>query len=169
METLETILTRKSVRSFDEKHIEEDKIETLMKAAMAAPTGVNRQPWEFYICKSEETKDQVKKAMPFGKYNADIIVITCVKEIATMPMMHDLAFCDLSAATENILLAAHDMGLGGVWCAIYPDKIRIKTIKKALKIPAGLTPFSAIYLGYPAKDDKSKVKEKYNNKKVRII
>ena len=169
METIETILTRKSVRSFENKHIEDEKIETLMKAAMAAPSGVNCQPWEFYVCKSEEVKKEVKKCIPFGQYNADIVIITCIKEAKTFALMRDLAHCDLSAATENILLAAHDMGLGGVWCAVYPDKLRMKAVKKALKLPIGITPFSAIYLGYPAKNDKSKVKEKYDNKKVRII
>lgn len=168
MDTIEAILTRKSVRQFEEKEIEEDKIELLLKSAMAAPSAINRQPWEFYVCKSTEAKEAIKKAMPFGKYNASIIIITCVKEISTIPFMHDLAYCDLGAATENILLAAHELGLGAVWCAVYPDKIKMKNIKKAINIPVGITPYSAIYIGYPAKDNRSVIKDKFDNKRIHV-
>ncbi|MBO6280460.1 MAG: nitroreductase family protein [Bacilli bacterium] len=169
MEAIETILTRKSVRQFSDKEIEEEKIETILKAAMASPSAVNRQPWEFYVVKNKEYKEAIKKAMPFGKFDSPIIIIPCVKESATLPINHDLCYCDLSAASENILLAAHALGLGAVWCAIYPGKDRIKAIKKAINIPLGLTPFSAIYIGYPSEEDKSVIKDKYDIKKVRTI
>ena len=169
METLQAIYTRKSVRDFSNKEIEEEKIETLMKAAMSAPSAMNRQPWEFIIVQSEEKKEAVRQAMPFGKYKSSIIVIPCIKEISSVPLEHDLVNCDLGAASENILLAAHDMGLGAVWCAVYPSKTLQKAIKKAVDIPAGLTPYSAIYIGYPSDTDKSKVKDKYNPKRVRRV
>ena len=161
MDALENILTRKSVRQFADQEIEEDKIDTLLKAAMSAPSGVNKQPWKFIVVKSKENREKVIKEMPFGKYNSPVIIIPCVRDLATVPLNHDLAYCDLSAATENILLAAHALGLGAVWCAIYPSKQRIKNIKKALGLSVGLSPFSAIYIGYPSKDDKSKIKDKY--------
>lgn len=72
----------------------------------------------------------------------------------------------LSSASENILLMANALGLGSVWCAIYPHKGRIKAIKKALGLPLGISPFSAIYVGYPSKDDKSQVKDKYKERNV---
>lgn len=169
METIDAILTRKSIRAFEEKEVEDEKIEILMKAAMAAPSAMNTQPWEFYVCKSEESKKAVKDVMAFGKYNAGIIIVPCVREMATIPTRHDLCYCDLGAASENILLAAHDLGLGAVWCAVYPDKNKIKTIRKVLKAPIGVTPYCCLYVGYPAKDDKSKVKEKYDEKRVKIL
>ena len=169
MDAQELILTRKSVRSFKDTPIEDEKIELLMKAAMAAPSAVNRQPWEFYVVKSEEMKKEVNKVIPFGKYKSPIIVIPCIKESASIPLAHDLVNCDLGAASENILLMAHALGLGAVWCAVYPNKLTTKGLKKAINIPAGLTPFSAIYVGYPSDDDKSKVKDKYDTKKVRTI
>lgn len=169
METLQAIQTRKSVRDFLDTPIEEEKIELLMKAAMAAPSAMNSQPWEFVIVESEEKKDAVRKAMPFGKYKSAIIVLPCVRETSTIPVQHDLAYCDLGAASENILLAAHDLGLGAVWCAVYPNKLLMKAIKKAADLPAGLTPFSALYIGYPGTNDKSKVKDKYDVKRVKRI
>ena len=163
---MNAILTRKSVRDFLDKPIEEEKIQMLMKAAMAAPSAMNHQPWEFYVVESEEAKEKVRKAMPFGKYKSAIIIIPCIRENATVSLMHDLANCDLGAASENILLAAHELGLGAVWCAIYPSKILIQAIKKAVNIPYGVTPFSAIYVGYPSDKDKSKVKDKFDSKRI---
>ena len=169
METIEAIMTRKSVRSFAEKEVEEEKIETLLKAAMAAPSGVNKQPWKFVVVKNKQKIEEIKKAMPFGKYNAPLIIVPCINDLATIPLPHDLANCDLSAATENILLAAHALGLGAVWCAIYPGKGQIKTMRKVLNQGATISPFSCIYIGYPSENDKSKVKNKYKESNVQIL
>ena len=169
METLQAIQTRKSVRDFKDTPIEEEKIELLMKAAMSAPSAMNSQPWEFVVVESESKKEAVRKAMPFGKYKSAIIIIPCVREISTIPVQHDLAYCDLGAASENILLAAHDLDLGGVWCAVYPNKLLMKAVKKAADIPAGLTPFSALYIGYIGDNNKGKIKDKYDPKRVRRV
>lgn len=169
METIAAIMTRKSVRQFAEKEIEQDKIETLLKAAMAAPSGVNLQPWKFIVIKDNDKKEAVKKVLPFGKYNSPIIIIPCVKDLSTIPFNHDLAYCDLSAATENILLVAHDLGLGAVWCAIYPNKKHVKEMRKVLEQGVTISPFSCIFIGYPHENDKSKVKDKYKESNVQII
>lgn len=169
METLEAIYTRKSVRSFSDRQIEEEKIEQILKAAMSAPSAINRQPWMFYVIKSEEKKNEIKKAMAFGKYDSSIIIIPCGKDTKAMPLAHDLMYCDLGAATENILLAAHDLELGAVWCAIYPRKELMKKIRKIIGAPIGEHPYSAIYIGYPSEDDKSKVKDKFDIKNIKEI
>lgn len=169
MDAIENILSRRSVRKFEDKEIEEEKIVTLLKAAMASPSGVNKQPWKFIVVKSQEYKDKVIENMPFGKYKSPIIIIPCVKDLETVPLNHDLAYCDLSSATENILLSAHALGLGAVWCAIYPSKTRIKNIKKALNLPLGISPFSAIYVGYPSKDDKGQIKDKFKKSNIEYL
>lgn len=169
MDTIEAILTRKSVRSFEEKEVEQDKIDTLLKSAMSAPSAVNKQPWKFVVIKNKDKIEDIKKAMPFGKYNAPLIIVPCINDVATFPLPHDLANCDLSAASENILLAAHALGLGAVWCAIYPNKGQIKKIKNVLNLGFGLSPFSCIYIGYPSINDKSKIKDKYKESNIQII
>lgn len=169
METFENLFSRRSVRKFENKEIEEEKIELMMKAAMSAPSAINRQPWFFYVVKDTEAKKRVIDAMPFAKYECPVIIIPCVNELNRIPTQGDLAYCDLGAATENILLAANDLGLGAVWCAVYPGKAKMKAIKKALDMPVNITPYSAIYVGYPSKEDKGQVKDKYDTKKVRII
>ena len=166
MDAIEAIMTRKSVRNFSAQEINEETIDKLLKAAMAAPSGVNKQPWKFVVVKSKEKREEIIKVMPFGKYDSPIIIIPCIKELSTMPMMHDLAYCDLSAATENILVAANALGLGSVWCAIYPSKQRIKQIRKVLDLPITVSPFSCIYIGYPSSEDKSKVKDKFDTKNI---
>ena len=168
MNTLETIKQRKSVRSFTDKEVTEEQIKLLMEAAMAAPSGMNKQPWEFYVVKSEENKEKIRKAMPFGKHKSNVIIITCISEKHTLPLGgHDLAYCDLSAATENILLEATELGLGSVWCAIYPHKKLQEEIKKVLELPKGIIPFSAIYIGY--EDGNAKPKDKFDLKRYHIV
>ena len=169
METLEAIYTRKSVRNFSNKEIEDEKIEKILKAAMSAPSAINRQPWEFYVIKSKEKKDEIKKAMAFGKYDSPIIIIPCGKDSKAIPLAHDLMYCDLGASTENILLAAHDLGLGAVWCAVYPRKELMKKIASIIEAPIGHHPYAAIYIGYPSEDDKSQAKDKYNDKNIKVI
>ena len=165
MTVLEAMKQRKSVRKFTEQKVSDEQIRKLLEAAMTSPSAVNKRPWHFIVVKSEENKKKVIDAMPFGKYKSPIIIIPCIKEIHTMPLFaHDLAYCDLSAATENILLEAVELGLGSVWCAIYPDKARIKAIKKALNIPLGITPFSCIYIGY--EDGHVDPKDKFDESRI---
>ena len=169
MDAVENILTRKSVRNFSDKEIEQEKIDQLLKAAMASPSGVNKQPWKFVVVKTNENKKKVIDNMSFGKYKSPIIIIPCVRDLETVPFNHDLAYCDLSSATENILLMAHALGLGAVWCAIYPGKGKIKAIRKALNLPIGISPFSAIYIGYPSENDKSQVKDKFKERNIEYL
>ena len=169
MEAIEAILTRKSVRKFLDKEIEPEKLDLLMKAAMSAPSAINKQPWCFYIVKSEEKKAEVNKYVTFGKYDSPVIIIPCTNDLHAIPLAHDLMYCDLGAATQNILLAAHDLGLGAVWCAVYPRKENMKKIAKAIGAPIGVLPYAALYVGYPSEDDTSKVKDKYKEKNVKII
>lgn len=169
METLDVIRERRSVRSFNDKHISDEDLDVIMHAAMAAPSAVDRRPWFYYVIKDEEAKQRVIDAMPFGKYKSPIIIIPCINTLKLIPTKGELAALDLAASTENILLSAKDLGIGSVWCAVYPDKARIKAVKKALDIPLHLTPFNAIYLGYPSEDDKGKVKDKFDEGNIKII
>ena len=170
MDALQNIFSRKSVRTFSNEKVSEEDIETLLKAAMSAPSAMNKQPWTFYVVTDEAKLQAYRDSSRWGKYNAPLIIIPCVKEDLTLPGVgHDLAYCDLGAATENILLAAHALGLGAVWTAVYPDADRIEAARKAIEIKNGETPYSAIYIGHPSKDDDSQVKDKYKTENVRRV
>ena len=166
MDNIETILTRKSVRDFASKEVEKEKIDLLLKGAMASPSAMNRQPWKFVVVTNKEKIEEIKKAMPFGKHNAPLIIVPCIDEIAASLLNKGLAACDLAASSENILLMAHSLSLGAVWCAIYPNKMQIKKMRKVLGLSPTLSPFSCIYIGYPSDSDKSKVKDKFKEKNI---
>ena len=170
METLQAIKTRRSVRKFTEELVKDEELDILMHAAMAAPSAMDHRPWEFYVIKGEETKQKVRDSMMFGKYKSPVIIIVCLNETKALPLVaHDTSYSDLSAAIENILLAAVDLGLGAVWCAIYPNKSSIKAVKKAIGAKLNHSPYAAIFLGHPSPEDKGKIKEKYDESNVHII
>lgn len=166
---LENILTRKSVRSFTEQKLTADQIETLLRAGMAAPSGMNIQPWSFVVLQDPSRYDSI-----FGDKNYNLrmfkksaaIIIVCAdttvtytgrgEEPVTVP--NEMWRDDVGAATENILLAAEAMGLGAVWTVSYPYKNNYMPVKNALGLPSSVVPYSAVVLGYPAGDDKPKDK-----------
>lgn len=155
--TLETIFNRKSVRSFTGKSISKDTLELIVKAGMAAPTGMNRQPWDFVIVESKADMEALAKKMPKARMLQSAgaaIVVVGNPEISKNWML------DCAAATENILLAVESMGLGAVWTAGWPYDERIAEINGAFNIPQPYIPLCLIPIGYPAGDNTPKDKWK---------
>ncbi len=144
--TMETIFQRKSVRSYTDQPVSVETLTTLVKAGMAAPTGMNRQPWEFYVVQDKAVMAKLSAEIPNAKMlkeaQAAIVVIG-------NPEVSGMWFLDCSAAAENILLAAESMGLGAVWTAGYPYEDRMNAIAKALSIPLPYRPLCLIPIGYP--------------------
>ncbi|MBC3797356.1 nitroreductase family protein [Acetobacterium tundrae] len=145
---MNTIFNRSSIRKYQNKEVEAAKIEQLLKAAMAAPSAGNQQPWEFFVIKNKATLAALADCSPYGgciKDAAVAIVPAYRKEI----MMPDFAVIDLSNATQNILLEVTELGLGAVWIGIAPLADRMENVRKVLKIPDQLEPFAIIPIGYP--------------------
>ncbi|MEM5834969.1 MAG: nitroreductase family protein [Candidatus Aenigmatarchaeota archaeon] len=178
METLECIKTRRSVRKFKKKEIEKEKLMKILEAAIYAPSSGNLQNWEFIIVRDEENKKLIAKAALNQNFIADasIIIIACSnddKVIFYGKRGKDLyAIENVSAAIQNILLAANDLGIGSCWVGAFDEK----EIKKILKIPENVRPIAIIPLGYPEKISETPVRrpisevvfeEKYG-KKLRI-
>ena len=128
-ETINTIMARTSVRSFTSQIIEEEKVEQLLRAGMAAPTAMNCQPWEFVVINDRKLLDQLCDSLPSAKMlkEAQLAIIVCGNmQKALEGDMQSLWVQDASAASENILLAAHALGLGAVWTGVYPsDNVKI--------------------------------------------
>ena len=166
-DTLKTIFSRKSVRTFKSEPVQKDKLELLIRAGMAAPTAVDKRPWEFIVVTDRTVLKQLADALPFAKMAdkaaAAIIVGGDVRK-QWGGMDSDYWIMDCSAATENILLAAESMGLGAVWTAVYPEESRIRTARQILGLPPHIVPLNAIPLGVPAGRDKPK--DKYDPKQV---
>jgi nitroreductase len=166
-EILSNILTRTSIRLFNEKPVEKEKIDLLLKAAMAAPTGKNRRPWEFIIIQNKETLTKLSDAMPYAKMTAKapLAIVICANTDKLAPDDNEIGWiCDCSAATQNLLLAANSLELGATWTAIYAYENRIKPARSILKLPDNIIPLSLIPIGYPAK--KFKPMEKFDETKI---
>ena len=160
---LDNILSSKSVRSYTEQEVSQEQIETILKAAMAAPSGVNLQPWRFVVVREQATKE--KLAVGFNKMIAQAPVAIVVCGVTTMDNGNPNGnwTADCAAATENLLLAVEALGLGAVWTACYPYDVRMDPTIEALGLPEEVKPYCIVPIGYPAGEDKPKDKWKPEN------
>jgi nitroreductase len=159
-DTLKTIHNRKSVRNFTGEPIKEELLLELVKAGMAAPTAINCQPWEFIIINDNVTMGNFASSLQFSKmldYASAAIVVCTNPEKANGKQM-DYGILDAACASENILLAAESLGLGGAWVALYPKNIAMDYIRKELGIPQNIIPLNIIPLGVPSGKDYPKYK-----------
>lgn len=154
-EAYRNIVTRTSVRRFTDQKVDDAVTEALLRAGMSAPTGVNRQPWEFIAVNEPEVLKELADSLPYAKMaaHAPLAIVACGNSERFLADEDSTLWVqDLSAASENILLAAHALGLGGVWTCLYPHADRIEATRRILGIPQGIIPFSLIPVGYPEKD-----------------
>lgn len=147
------IIERTSVRSFTDSKISDVQTAALLRAAMSAPSGVNRQPWEFVVVDDPKLLTLLADALPYAKMaaHAPLAIVVCGNPERFLEGV-DAALWeqDLSAVSENILLAAHAIGLGGVWTCLYPHADRMEAVRRLLSIPEAIIPFNLIPIGYPA-------------------
>jgi nitroreductase len=160
MDTLEAIFTRKSVRRYQDKEVPDDIIEKITHAGMSAPSAGNAQPWHFIIVtdkKTLKTIPEVSKNSEMAK-DAPLAILVCGDQ--KLEKARDYWVQDCSAASMNMLLAAHTLGLGAVWTGVYPMEDVMAGMKILLDLPDNIIPFSLIIIGYPADDHhKDRMKE----------
>lgn len=157
--TMDVIFSRKSVRHYTDQEVEADKLLTLVKAGMAAPTAMNRQPWSFIIVTNMAQVASINDRpglMMLKKAKAVILVLGKKDEKFWQQ--------DCSAATENILLAAEALGLGAVWCAGYPMTDRTESYKELFNYSDDYEVLSLISIGYSTGEDMPK--DKYKEEKI---
>ena len=152
MNVMEAIKARRSIRKFEDKPVEKEKIDLLLRAAMQAPSGTNEQPWEFIVVEDKGTLEKLSHAHEYAmamKNGAVAIVVAANKNYFNTDCLWQQ---DLAAASENLLLEAVELGLGATWMAIAPFEDRIDYINKLFDLPEEIIPFNMIIIGYPAKE-----------------
>lgn len=165
-ETINTIMTRSSVRTYSDRLVSADTVETLLRAAMAAPTAVNCQPWKFIVVRNKELLSTIADSIPNAGdklLKSSVTILVCGDRQKFLEREPDYWIQDCSAATENLLLAAHSMGLGAVWCGVYPVKDRVEVVTRTLGLDENLIPLNLIPVGYPDREPTIKDKWKPEN------
>jgi len=163
---IENIMTRTSIRQFKAQPVEQEKIDIMLKAAMAAPTAVNLQPWHFIVIDDAKTLEMLAGRQPS---NAPLMIAVCGDtDKTTMPdgktKLPDFWVQDVSAAIENLLLAAHAQGLGAVWTGVYPAMERVSEVANVLNCPQNIIPVAVVRVGYP--DEAPQPKDKFKQENI---
>lgn len=150
MDIFEALFTRRSIRSFTAEGVSEEDLDMVLRAAMAAPSAHNSQPWHFVVVRDEEVRKAVAARHPYAKMAADapVVIVVC----ANPAECKEEGFWqqDCSAALENILLAARGKNLGTVWCGMHPMEDRVEPVRELLGIPAGINILGLVAMGHPA-------------------
>ena len=163
---INNIMTRTSIRQYTDEPVSKENVETMLRAGMAAPTAVNRQPWHFVVINSKEKLAELAGDNPRGGMlkQAALAIVVCGNMDKALPGPGQGFWVqDCSAATENILLAANALGLGAVWTGLYPDENRAASVAKVLKLPQTFIPLCTILIGHPAEHPQPKDKWKPEN------
>ena len=137
---MENVFHRVSIRKYEDKAVEKEKIIQILKAGMQAPSACNQQPWEFYVVTDKEKIQELSKATPYS------VPVYRTKGL----VVQDMAQIDMAIAQENIWLETDALGLGGVWIGIAPMQDRMNLVHEILNLPKNLEVFSLFALGYPA-------------------
>ena len=164
---IESIMTRTSIRKFKDQPVEAEKVETMLRAAMAAPTSMNRQPWHFVVVSDKQVLGELAGQGRRGDMlrNAPLAIVVCgdLNKAFEEPM-REFWVQDASAATENLLLAAHAIGLGAVWTGLYPNIERAGKVAQTLGMPETMMPMCTVVIGYP--DEQPTPKDKWKPENV---
>jgi nitroreductase len=167
-EKLAFIFGRRSIRIYTPGPISDKTVTTLLEAAMAAPSAMTKDPWRFVVARETEVLAGMAAALPGGKMLATstLAIVACGDLDAAFERHSSYLLQDCSAAIQNLLLAAHCLGLGACWVGIHPSEDAIGRIKKMFSLPAPVIPIAAIALGLPG--ETLEPRTRYNPDFVRI-
>ena len=164
---LKNIHERKSVRSYKKDLVPKVTLEKLVRAGMAAPTAMNKQPWAFIVVTERKTLDALGDRLPYArmlKQAPAAIIAAGDTNLALPDKMMEFWIQDVSAAVQNVLLAAEAMGLGAVWTGVYPMEKQLEVVTEVMTLPKHIIPLAVIPVGYPKGPQKPK--QKWDPKKL---
>jgi nitroreductase len=150
MDIIEAIHTRRSIRKFQRKPVPDALVKDLLAAAMSAPSAGNQQPWQFVVITDPEILGKVPAINPYAAMAKDAPLAILICGDLTLEKYPGYWVQDCSAATQNLLLAAHGGGLGAVWTGIFPLSDRVEGFKQLCRLPEQVIPLALVVIGYPA-------------------
>lgn len=161
MEAYEAIISRRSIRRYTGKPVSQDMVDKLLRAGMSAPSASNLQPWQFVVIDERSLLDAVPGFHPHAAMikEAPLAILVCGEPESSRYWQQDCA-----AATENILLAAHALGMGAVWLGLHPREDRVKGMRELVQVPEDVVPMALIAVGYAAEEKPPS--NRYNEAKV---
>ena len=151
-EKLSALWGRRSIRVYADAPIPDEAITDLLRAAMAAPSAAAKDPWRFVVVRDRAMLRRMAEVLPYGRMlaAAGAGFVVCGDLAAAHDGQLSYLLQDCSAAIENLLIAAHMLGLGACWLGVHPREPRMHALRALLGIPAGIVPVSAIAVGWPA-------------------
>ncbi len=164
MDALDAIYTRRSIRKYTPETVSDKDIEKLLRAGMAAPSAGNQQAWEFVVIDDRAVLDAIPNVHPYAQMVLDAPLCLVICADLSREKYAGFWVQDCSASTQNILVAAHAMGLGAVWLGIAPGGDRAHQVAELLKLPGGIEPLALIAVGHP--DEVKEPAERFDPRKA---
>ena len=163
---MKEIFERVSIRKYTDRTVEDEKILAILRAAMAAPSAGNQQPWEFYVVRDRSKLEELSRVSPYAgcAKAAPVAIVSAYREKLWAPAYAQI---DMSIAMENLWLACGEQGLGGVWLGIAPVEERMRAVEDIVGIPEGLRAFAVFPLGYPAEERKRQ--DRFDESRIHFI
>ncbi len=163
---MKEIFERVSIRKYTDRAVEDEKILAILRAAMAAPSAGNQQPWEFYVVRDRSKLEELSRVSPYAgcAKAAPVAIVSAYREKLWAPAYAQI---DMSIAMENLWLACGEQGLGGVWLGIAPVEERMRAVEDIVGIPEGLRAFAVFPLGYPAEERKQQ--DRFDESRIHFI
>ena len=150
MDAITCIHARRSIRKYEKRAVGEDLIKQVLEAGMMAPSAGNQQPWQFVVVTDPAILAELPRLHPYASMAPESAFSVLVCGDLKLEKHHGFWVQDCSAAVQNMLLAAHALGLGGVWTGVYPDEARVSGFRRLFKLPDNVVPLALLPFGYPA-------------------
>ena len=163
---MNNVFTRVSIRRYQDRPVEKEKTEAILRAAMQAPSAANQQPWEFYVVTSREKLAALSEVHPYAGMtkNAPAAIVSVYRKDCRIPAYAQI---DLSIAMENLWLETDAQGLGGVWLGIAPMEDRMKAVEEILDLPDTVRAFAVFPYGYPAEERKQQ--DRFDESRIHYV
>lgn len=162
---MEEIYTRRSIRRYHDQPVAEEEVQTLLRAAMYAPSAGNERPWHFVVIRDRNKLNEITTFHPYTQMlkEAPLAIIVCAD---ISDVKYDGAFWvqDIAACIQNILLQGKALGLGTCWCGVYPREEYVAKVSKLINAPQHIIPVAIVAVGHPAEE--REVRERYNPDRV---